>query len=74
MVRRDLHVNDLPMILEQVGAVRLGDSQRTNALRRRYLALQLAAVRVEPASADTPEALPGSAPTNQEYSQRWISR
>lgn len=74
VVRRDLQVNDLPMILEQVGAVRLGDSRRTNALRRRYLALQLAALRVDPAGANAPEALPGSAPTNQEYRQRWIRR
>ena len=44
-VRADLVLNDLAMILEQLTAVRLEDAGRTRELRRRYLALQLDALR-----------------------------
>jgi AcrR family transcriptional regulator len=47
-IRPDLHLNDIVMIFEQLAAVRLGDAERTRALRRRYLALQLDALRAEP--------------------------
>jgi AcrR family transcriptional regulator len=66
-LRADLEATDLPMLFEQVTAIRLGGPQRTAALRRRYLALLLDALR--PAAAVAP--LPGSPPTDAELAQRW---
>jgi AcrR family transcriptional regulator len=66
-LRDDLEATDLPMLFEQVTAIRLGGPQRTAALRRRYLALLLDALR--PAAAVAP--LPGSPPTAAELAQRW---
>jgi AcrR family transcriptional regulator len=65
-IRRDLDVDDIPMLLEQIAAVRLGDEQRTRALRHRYLALVLDGLR--PGST-TP--LPAPGPTGEEMRARW---
>jgi AcrR family transcriptional regulator len=64
-LRPDIEVDDLSLILEQVSALRLGDEQRTHELRRRYLALFLAGLRV-----DGP-ALPGPPPSSAELASRW---
>lgn len=64
-LRPDFDVADLPFILEQLSAVRLGDERRTRQLRRRYLTLFLQALRPGPAP------LPGPAPTGQEIARRW---
>jgi AcrR family transcriptional regulator len=64
-IRGDLVVDDVGLILEQVAAIRIGDAARTKALRHRYLALMLDAVR---APADP---LPGPPPTWQELAARW---
>jgi AcrR family transcriptional regulator len=69
-VRADLDVNDLPMLFEQLSAVRGDDPARTLALRRRYLALMLDSLRPEAASAK----LPGRPPTPAELGARWIPR
>jgi AcrR family transcriptional regulator len=69
-VRSDLHLNDLAMLLEQLTAVRLGDAARTRALRRRYLAMHLDALRDR---ADTTR-LPGRPPSSEELGKRWIPR
>ncbi|SHN46871.1 TetR/AcrR family transcriptional regulator [Cryptosporangium aurantiacum] len=66
-LRPDLHPADVPMLFEQLAAIRFGDNERTAALRRRYLTLLLDALR--PESARTP--LPGEAPTPDELSGRW---
>jgi hypothetical protein len=66
-LRADLRVTDLPMLFEQITAIRLGRPARTAALRRRYLALILDGLR--PAAAATP--LPGSPPSAAELAQRW---
>jgi AcrR family transcriptional regulator len=66
-LRADLHPADLPMLFEQLTAIRLGGAPRTAALRRRYLALLLDALR--PEAARTP--LPGSPPGWAELAQRW---
>jgi hypothetical protein len=66
-VRPDLELNDVPMIFEQLAAIRLADPERNGELRRRYLALHLAAIRPQP---DTPP-LPGTPPTDDEYRRRW---
>ena len=65
-IRRDLIVDDIPMLLEQIAAVRLGGDQRTRALRHRYLTLILDGLR--PGST-TP--LPAPGPTGEELRARW---
>ena len=66
-VRSDLELNDVPMIFEQLAAIRLADPERNRELRRRYLALHLAALR--PRSDAAP--LPGTPPTDAEFGRRW---
>lgn len=66
-VRADVQASDVPMIFEQVTAIGLGDPARDAALRRRYLALLLDALRPEAATA----RLPGSPPTPAELGRRW---
>ena len=67
VIRPDLHLNDIVMVFEQLAAVRLGDAERTRALRRRYLVLQLDALRADPVATK----LPGRAPTSDELGARW---
>jgi AcrR family transcriptional regulator len=66
-LRADLEVTDLPMLFEQVTAIRLGGPPRTAALRRRYLALLLDALRPGAAVG----SLPGSPPAAAELARRW---
>ena len=66
VIRDDLEVDDIPILLEQIAAVRLGDERRTRALRHRYLTLILDGLR--PGST-TP--LPASGPTGEEMRARW---
>jgi AcrR family transcriptional regulator len=66
-LRADLRATDLPMLFEQITAIRLGGPARTAELRRRYLALLLDALRPEAAAAP----LPGSPPSAAELAQRW---
>ena len=67
-LRADVEVDDLSLILEQVASLRLGDERRTRQLRRRYLALFLAGLRV-----DGPP-LPGPPPAPMELASRWSPR
>jgi len=69
-VRADLVLNDLAMILEQLTAVRLDDVDRTRELRRRYLALQLDAIRPDGGR----DSLPGRPPTGEELGARWVTQ
>jgi AcrR family transcriptional regulator len=64
-IRADLDVNDLTFLFEQLAAVRVKDADRSRALRRRYLALTLAAIR--PGG----EPLPEPPPSWQENAGRW---
>jgi AcrR family transcriptional regulator len=66
VVRKDLEVDDLSLLLEQLAAVRVGSPERTAQLRQRYLALHLEAVRA-PGRAQ----LPGPAPRAEELAARW---
>jgi AcrR family transcriptional regulator len=66
-VRPDLDLNDVPMIFEQLAAIRFAEPERNRELRRRYLALHLEAIR--PRSQAAP--LPGTPPTDLEYRRRW---
>jgi AcrR family transcriptional regulator len=61
-VRADLHVNDLPMLFEQMSAVRVQDEHRT--------ALLLDALRPDAATAP----LPGTRPSDTELGERWATR
>jgi AcrR family transcriptional regulator len=66
-LRPDVDARDIPMIFDQITAIRLGDADRTAALRRRYLTLVLDALR-----AGTPVTpLPASPPTDEELGRRW---
>jgi len=66
VIRADLDVNDLSFLLEQIASVRLRDPNRTRELRRRYLALTLAAMRTSDI-----EPLPGPPPSWQDNAGRW---
>lgn len=67
-VRSGAVVNDLVMVFEQLSAVRLGDDQRTLALRRRYLMLHLSALHSGGGE------LAGEPPTDAELGERWQPR
>ena len=65
-LRPDVTSADLPMLLEQLTAVRVNDVERTADLRRRYLRLHLDALRTtKPSPLDVP------APTDDELGERW---
>jgi AcrR family transcriptional regulator len=66
-VRADVQFNDIVMIFEQLAAIRLGDAARRRALRHRYLALHLDALR--PGESRGP--LPGRPPSAEELGRRW---
>ena len=65
-LRADATLDDLPLLFEQLSAIRLGDEQRTLELRRRYLALLLAGLRAPGGS-----PLPGPPPRWPEIQSRW---
>jgi len=65
-IRADADVNDIGSILEQIAALRLGDAERTGAIRRRYLAIVLDGLRTP-----EPSTLPAAPPTWAEVSARW---
>ena len=65
-LRPDVSSADLPMLFEQLTAVRVDDHGRTSALRRRYLALHLDALR--PGGTPLPDVPP---PTSAELRERW---
>ncbi|WP_323097112.1 helix-turn-helix domain-containing protein [Intrasporangium sp. YIM S08009] len=67
VLRPDVTDADLPMVFEQLTAVRVEDVERTAQLRRRYLALHLDALRARHGSA----TLPGGPPTASELRERW---
>jgi AcrR family transcriptional regulator len=64
-IRPDIEVNDISILLELVQSVRMGDEERTNQLRHRYLTLALDAIHTP----GTP--LPGRPPRWEEISSRW---
>lgn len=68
-LRKDVVVDDLSMILEQVSSIRLGGEGRTRELRRRYLALALDGLRTTGT-----KRLPGPAPKPEELASRWSPR
>jgi len=65
-LRKDVVVDDLSLILEQVSSIRLGDDTRTGQLRRRYLELCLDGLR-----SNGKGKLPGPPPAPDELASRW---
>jgi hypothetical protein len=65
-IRADADVNDIGSILEQIAALRLGDAERTRAIRRRYLTIMLDGLRTP-----EPSTLPAPPPTWDEVTARW---
>jgi AcrR family transcriptional regulator len=68
VLRPGVEVHDLSLVFELVAAVKLGDSERTRELRRRYLAAILDGLRAE-----NREPLPGPAPDWREVNERWYA-
>ena len=68
-LRQDITAADLPMIFEQLTAVKVEDATRTAELRRRYLALHLDAMR----RGDHLSRLDPPGPTEKEIRERWSS-
>jgi AcrR family transcriptional regulator len=68
-LRDGVVVDDIGLILEQVTSLKLGDAERSNQLRHRYLAMFLHALRATPD--DSP--LPGPAPRWEELYSRWTA-
>ena len=67
-LRRGFVATDVPLLLEQVSAVRVDDARRTNALRRRALDLALLGLDV---TTPAEQAVPGTPPTAAEMGERW---
>jgi hypothetical protein len=65
-IRADADVNDIGSILEQIPALRLGDAERTRAIRRRYLTIMRDSLRTP-----EPSTLPASPATWDEVTARW---
>jgi len=65
-IRPDVEVDDIALLFEQLAAIRMGDEARTRQLRRRYLELQLDALRDSSGS-----RLPGPPPSWEEIQHRW---
>jgi hypothetical protein len=67
VLRPDADVHDISLAFELVAAVKTSDRQRTEQLRRRYLAVVLDGLR---ATGRGP--LPGPPPTWHDVSDRWV--
>lgn len=67
VLRPGVDVHDISLVFEVVAAVRTTGQQRTQQLRRRYLAAILDGLR-----ATERGALPGPPPTWQDVSERWM--
>ena len=67
VLRPGVAVHDVSLVFEVVAAVKTSDQQRTQRLRRRYLAAILDGLR-----ATERGALPGPPPTWQDVSERWM--
>ena len=70
VVREDFEMRDAAMIFEMLASLRIGDEERSNALRQRYLQYFLDSIR-NPA---TRTELPVEPPTEAELSARWMPR
>jgi AcrR family transcriptional regulator len=67
-IRPDASVNDLGPILEQLASLKIGDAERSRALRHRYLDIVLDGLRAGGAE------LSAQPPTDDELQERWRPR
>jgi AcrR family transcriptional regulator len=67
VLRPDITVADVALLFEQLASIKLGDHERTEQLRHRYLALVLDALRLPPDN----RPLPGPPPDDDELRARW---
>jgi AcrR family transcriptional regulator len=67
-LRPDIDVHDISLIFELVAALKVSSRERTEQLRRRYLALILDGLR-----ARDREQLPGPRPSWHELNARWVA-
>lgn len=65
-VRDDINAQDIGRFWEMLRTIRIGDSERSDALRKRYIALFAPAFRAPAAT-----ALPGPPPSWQEIAAAW---
>jgi AcrR family transcriptional regulator len=68
VLRSDVEAHDVSLVFELVAAVKVSDRERTEQLRRRYLAVILEGLRSREG-----EPLPGPAPSWRELNERWIA-
>ena len=66
VLRADLEVHDVSLSFQMIAAIRTSSPERQRALRHRYLALLLEAMK-----GPGDEALPGPGPTWAEINERW---
>lgn len=66
-VRADVTFLDVGYLLELLSMLRVGNAERTAAVRQRHLALIIDGLR-----AGSPTPLPGKPPTPEEQARRWI--
>ena len=69
-LRPDVKVHDLSLVFELVAAINVGDRERTQQLRRRYLTVILDGLHN---GAGDGANLPGPAPTWSELNERWAA-
>jgi AcrR family transcriptional regulator len=67
-LRSDIDVHDISLIFELVAALKVSSRERTEQLRRRYLAVILDGLRTRDR-----EQLPGPPPSWQELNARWVA-
>ena len=66
-VRADVAFLDIGYLLELLSTLRVGDAERTAAMRQRHLTVIIDGLR-----AGSPTPLPGEPPTWQEQTERWV--
>jgi len=66
-VRADVAFLDIGYLLELLSMLRVGDAERTAAMRQRHLTVIIDGLR-----AGSPTPLPGEPPTWQEQTERWV--
>jgi hypothetical protein len=66
-MRKDVTLLDIGFMLEGIAQVRLGNAERTAALRQRLVSLLIDSLR-----APAGRLLPGRPPTWEEQNARWI--
>ena len=66
-VRADVAFLDVGYLLELLSTLRVGDAERTAAMRQRHLTVIIDGLR-----AGSPTPLPGEPPTWQEQTERWV--